>query len=356
MNTAIRLLAVSGALLAALPLAAQESYRVGGNDVAIYNLAGEVSVVGAANGDVTVEVMRGGNDGDRLDVEVGDIDGRQTLRVQYPASRVRYSAGRWNGSSSVRVRSDGTWGGDGGGSWWSQLFGGDDDRVRVSSRGGGLDAHANLRVSVPEGQRVAIYLAVGRITASNVDGHVLLDTHAGGVTARDMTGYLNIDTGSGSVELDGMDGDVLIDTGSGRVRVADVSGSEVEIDTGSGSVSAEAISARRIVIDTGSGGIRLLRSSARDVTLDTGSGSVEAEIAGDIDQLIADTGSGGVTLRLPASLDATFDVDTGSGGISIDYPIDVTHRSRSELRGSVGSGSGRIVVDTGSGSVRIRSQ
>lgn len=355
MNRAIRWVTASCALLTALPVAAQESYRVGGSDVAIYNLAGEVSVVGTTAGEVTVEVMRGGDDGDRLDVEVGDIQGRQTLRVQYPDSRVRYSAGRWNGNTSVRVRSDGTWGGDGGGSWWAELFGGG-DRVHVSSRGGGLDAHANLRVSVPRDQTVAIYLAVGRITASNVDGHVLLDTHSGGVTARDMTGYLNIDTGSGSVELDGMDGNVLIDTGSGSVRVADISGSDVEIDTGSGGVTADAVAARRIVIDTGSGGIRLRRSSAREVILDTGSGSVEAELAGEIDDLLVDTGSGGVTLLLPASLDATFDIDTGSGGISVDYPVDVTHRSRSELRGSVGNGSSRIVVDTGSGGVRIRSQ
>lgn len=355
MNTVLRLLAASSALITALPLAAQESYSVGGSDVAIYNLAGEVSVVGTPTGDVTVEVMRGGSDGDRLDVEVGEIRGRQTLRVQYPDSRVRYSAGRWNGNTSVRMRSDGTWGGDGGGSWWAELFGGG-DRVHVSSRGGGLDAHANLRVSVPHGQRVAIYLAVGRITASNVNGRVVLDTHSGGVTARDMTGYLNIDTGSGSVELEGMDGDVLIDTGSGRVRVADVTGDDVEIDTGSGSVTAEGVAARRIVIDTGSGAIRLRRSSAREVVLDTGSGAVEAELAGVIDDLRVDTGSGGVTLLLPAHLDATLDIDTGSGGISVDHPVDVTHRSRSELRGSVGNGSGRIVVDTGSGGVRIRSQ
>lgn len=354
MHRSIRLLASAGALAMAMPLAAQESYTVGGSDVAIYNLAGEVSVVGGRGGDVTVEVMRGGQEGDRLDVQIGDVRGRQTLRVRYPDSRVHYSAGRWNGNTSVRLRDDGTWGGDGG-SWLNELLGGG-DRVRVSSRGRGLDAHANLRVHVPEGQRVSIYLAVGRINASNVNGRVLLDTHSGGVTARDMTGYLNIDTGSGSVELTGMDGDVLIDTGSGSVSVTDITGSDVEIDTGSGRVTAAGVAARQITIDTGSGGIRLRDSSARDIVLDTGSGSVVAELAGTIDRLVVDTGSGGVTLTLPENLDATFQIDTGAGGIDVDFPVNVTHRSRSELRGSVGRGTGRIIVDTGSGGVRIRSR
>lgn len=354
MNRTITALASVGALAVALPLAAQESYTVGGDDVAIYNLAGEISVIGGSGGDVTVEVVRGGQDGGRLDVQIGDIRGRQTLRVRYPDNSVRYSAGGWSGNTTVRMRDDGTWGGDGG-SWLSELLGGG-DRVRVSSRGGGIEAHADLRVHVPEGQQISIYLAVGRITASNVSGRVLLDTHSGGVTASDMTGYLNIDTGSGSAELVGMDGDVLIDTGSGSVRVADVTGSDVEIDTGSGRVTADAVTARRITIDTGSGGIRLRGSSGRNIVLDTGSGSVEAELAGEIDRLVVDTGSGGVTLRLPASVNATFDIDTGSGGIDIDLPISVTHRSRGELRGTVGSGTARITVDTGSGGVRIRSQ
>jgi lia operon protein LiaG len=356
-----RVFAAAGSLAVALPLAAQslaaqESYTVGGSDVAIYNLAGEVTVTGGRGDAVTVEVVRGGQEGSRLDVQVGDIRGRQTLRVIYPSDRVSYRSGRWSGNTSLRLHSDGTWGGSDGGSWLRDIMGGGGDRVQVRSRGGGLDAHANLRITVPEGQHVSVYLAVGRIEASNVNGRVLLDTHSGGVTARRMTGYLNVDTGSGSVEVDGMDGDLLVDTGSGSVQVTDVSGSEVVIDTGSGRVVAEAVAARRINIDTGSGGIRLRRSSARDIRLDTGSGSVEAELAGVIDRMIVDTGSGGVTLRLPSDLDATLEIDTGSGGINVDFPITVSHRSRNELRGTIGAGTGRIVVDTGSGGVRIRSQ
>ena len=336
-------------LLAAAPAAAQERFNVGGDDVAIYNLAGTIEVVGTRGGDVVVELRRGGPDADDLDVRVGEIEGRNTLRVLYPADRVVYDGRGWGGSTTLRVRDDGTWGGDRDG--W---FGGRGDRVRVSDRGSGLEAHADLRVVVPEGQRIAIHLAVGEIVAENVNGRVLLDTHAGAVEAREMAGFLNIDTGSGAVVVSGMDGDLRVDTGSGRVRVADVDGDDVSIDTGSGGVEADAVAARRIEIDTGSGGIELRRSAAADLRLDTGSGSVRAELTRDVERLVVDTGSGSVTVALPSDAGADLEIETGSGGIDVDFPVEVTRRSRDELRGRIGDGGGSIRIDTGSGSVRIR--
>ncbi len=355
MSRATRLMAttcalVTGALALAVPAMAQERYTVGGDDVAIYNLAGEITVTGSRGRDVVVEAVRGGRDADRLDVQVGEINGRQTLRVIYPDDRISYRQGRGNSNTTLRVRDDGTWGGDQGG-WMGR-----GDQVRVSSRGGGLEAHADLRIHVPEGHRLAVHLAVGRITASNVNGRILLDTHAGGVEARTMTGFLNVDTGSGSVTVQGMDGDLLVDTGSGQVRVSDVTGTDVGIDTGSGGVEADAVTARTILIDTGSGSISMTRSSGRDVRLDTGSGSVNAELTSDLDRLLIHTGSGSVTVRLPADLSARVDIETGSGGIDVDFPIMVTGRARDELHGTIGDGRGSIMIDTGSGSVRIRSQ
>jgi hypothetical protein len=337
-------LAATLGLLLAVPVAAQERYNVSGDRVAIYNLAGEIHVMGARGGEVTVEVRRDGRDAGELDVEIGEIDDRQTLRVIYPADRIHYDSGVWGGNTTLRVRRDGTWGG---GDWRGR-----GDRVRISSRGG-MDAHADLRVGVPDGQEVSIYLAVGRITAENVNGRIRLDTHSGGVEALDMSGYLNVDTGSGGVEVRGMSGDLEIDTGSGGVIASDVEADEIGIDTGSGGVEADGLIARAIEIDTGSGSITMLRSAARDVRLDTGSGSVRADLGTDVDDVEIDTGSGSVTLRLPEDVGATLDIETGSGGIDVDFPIMVTRRSRDELRGEVGDGRGSIRIDTGSGGIRI---
>ncbi|MEJ2540797.1 MAG: hypothetical protein P8188_12645 [Gemmatimonadota bacterium] len=172
-----------------LPLAsaAQESYALGGGDVAIYNLAGEVEVVPASGGEVRVTVRPGGDDARRLSVEVGEIRGRMALRVLYPGDEIVYAVeggGRYN--TQVRVREDGTFGGGSGG-----------DRVRIRSGGSGLQAHADLRIEVPAGADVAVYNAVGRASARNVQADLRLDLSSGGAEVSDHVGRLEVDTGSG---------------------------------------------------------------------------------------------------------------------------------------------------------------
>lgn len=65
-----------------------EQYVLAGNDIAIYNLVGEMRVETSSSDNVLVEVTRGGDDADRLRIETGRMDGRQTLRVLYPDDRI----------------------------------------------------------------------------------------------------------------------------------------------------------------------------------------------------------------------------------------------------------------------------
>ena len=46
--------------------------------------------------------------------------------------------------------------------------------------------------------------------------------------------------------------------------------------------------------------------------------------------------------------------DTGSGGIESEIPIQITRRERDRLVGQIGDGRGRIVIDGGSGRVRLK--
>ena len=114
----------------------------------------------------------------------------------------------------------------------------------------------------------------------------------------------------------------------------DSSADDLLVDTGSGHVALEAVRAPRIKVDTGSGGVTL-------------------GLLADVENLLVDTGSGGVTLRVPAMLGAALDVDTGSGGIESEVPITITKRESGELHGVLGDGRGHIVIDTGSGGVRL---
>jgi DUF4097 and DUF4098 domain-containing protein YvlB len=315
-----------------------------GGEVAVYNLAGIMRVEPGSGRDVVVEVSRGGKDGERLQIRTGPLQGRSTLRVIYPASRVVYRKPGFGASSTLRVAADGTfdrrgWGGR---------------RVTVASWGRGLEAHADVRVLVPAGKRIEVHLAIGEASVSNVKGEIRVDTHAAPVRAEGTRGPLSIDVGSGSVSVTDAEGGLAIDTGSGGCRLSSVRGSRVSVDTGSGGVTARDVRAQTLDVDTGSGGVELAGVRARSIRVDTGSGHVALGLESDVDALSIDTGSGGVTVSVPDELGAEIDVETGSGGIHVDFPFEVTLHSRDHLRGRVGDGHGTITIETGSGGVRLR--
>lgn len=248
------------------------------------------------------------------------------------------------------------------------------DRVRVTSRDrGAADVHVDLVAHVPKGYRARFDNAVGEIEASGVDADLDFDTGSGGITASDTRGRLRGDTGSGSIDVRKHLGEVEADTGSGDVELEGVTG-EISADTGSGSITVRGSKSKLIKADTGSGRIEIVDSSG-SLDADTGSGGVEARgfIAGErvrcdtgsggvrlegdlsgIRDLVIDTGSGGATLRSTKPLDLRLEIDTGSGGIKVDMPnMTDVHQDDGEFSATLGKGTGRADISTGSGGARI---
>lgn len=323
-------------------------YTVSGDSVAIYNLVGDLRVEGGTGSGVTVEVTRVGRDAGTLRVETGPLRGRATLRVIYPEDDLVLpgrGTGWWN--TELRVRDDGTFNdGDRG-------FGRVGRRVRIRSRGDGLEAAADLRVVVPRGQKIAVYLGVGRATVSNVDGRLRVDVSSADVTAEHTKGELFIDTGSGEVQVTEAEGVIHIDTGSGTVSATRIKGTTLDIDTGSGEVNVTDVDATDVNIDTGSGGVDLRDARARTLRVDTGSGDVDIRLLAPCDDIDIDTGSGGVTLAVPEGLSAQVEIETGSGGIDLGFPVQVRKLESDHVTGTIGDGRGRLHIDTGSGGVRL---
>ena len=343
--------AAFGTLLASLQAGvAQQSerYTIAGDNIAIYNLVGVMRVAAGSGSEVVVELTRGGADAGRLRVERGAIRGRETLRVIYPDDAIVYRD-EHGGSTSLEVRDDGTFGDSHG------RHGSGGRRVRISGSGRGLEARADLRVAIPAGKRVALYLAVGQAFVANVNADLRVDVAAANVTADHTQGSLDIDTGSGDVRVSDAEGDVTLDTGSGNVIVRGVRGGAVNLDTGSGNVSAERITADALNVDTGSGDVTASGIQSGDVTVDTGSGSVRLDLLSDIASLAVDTGSGDVTIRIPADFGAQVDIETGSGGIELrGVTLRTTRLQSDHLVGEIGDGRGAVRISTGSGGVTFQ--
>jgi lia operon protein LiaG len=323
-----------------------ERYTLDGDEVAIFNLAGSLTVA-PGTGAVSVDLARGGADAAKLRVERGEVDGRETLRVVYPAESVVYAGIERGSSTTLKVREDGTFG-----------DGDSDERhrgrtVRVSGQGEGLRAHADLKVRMPAGQRMSLYLAVGNVSITNVNGELLVDGHSAPITASGTKGTLLLDVGSGPVKVSGAEGSLNVDTGSGPVEVSGFRGGELSIDTGSGGVTGSELQATEIQIEAGSGDIELTAVTSPVLTLETGSGSVGADLRGSVRELAVETGSGDISVRAPASLAAEVEIETASGGIETDFELQVTRHSRDHVVGQIGDGTGRVAIETGSGDVRL---
>jgi lia operon protein LiaG len=330
-------------------LAAQqaERYTIEGGDVAIYNLAGEVKVE-PGSGSIVAEVTRGGADAAKLKVLKGEIDGWETLRLLYPADRIQYSRLPIGSSTQLRIRDNGTFGDEHEGEGKQR-----GKRVMIAGSGGGLDAHADLRVTVPPGKRLAIYLAVGKVSVTNVDGDLWVNASSAPVTTSGTRGELNVDVGSGAVQVTQARGELSVDTGSGVVSVSGVRGEKISIDTGSGDVTASDVRSNELSVETGSGDIQVSGLVAPQVALETGSGSVAADVQGEVWNVNVQTGSGDVTLKLPPALGAEVDIETSSGDIETDFSVSVTRHARDHLTGRIGDGQGKIAIETGSGGIKL---
>lgn len=344
----VALSALAMSSLSAQAVGTTEQRTIRGAQVAIYNLAGRLRALPGTGDAVTVDVARGGRDASRLKLETGTLRGRETLRVVYPSDRIVYPEMRGRSRTSMHVRPDGSFsdGGD-----WNEWR--DRDRVDIRGYGDGLEAFADLTVRVPKGQKIELFLGVGRVEVQNVEGEIVVDVAAAEVDVTGTKGSLMLDTGSGRVTVRDASGDLTIDSGSGGLSVDRFKGSSLRIDSGSGGVEGNDIEVAELNADVGSGGLRLYRVKSPVVTAETGSGGINLELLSDITRLDVETGSGGATIRLPATLSAEIEAETGSGGFSTDFEVTTRRVGRNHISGRIGDGKGRISVEAGSGSVRL---
>lgn len=333
------------ALLLPASLAAQKQFTLAGESVAIYNVAGDVALSAGSGSSITITATPRGAQAAVLKFAQGEVRGREAFRVLYPEGDIVYPALGKGSQTTQRINEDGTFG--------------DNDRgrgrrVRVVGSGSGTEAHADLAVNVPAGHSVAVYLAAGVVTATNVNGTLAFDLSSASLKVTGGRGEITADIGAGNVEISGTDGPLHIDTGAGDVRLTNVKAASLEIDAGSGDVVGSGVVAMHTAIDAGSGDIELLASQSPEAELESGSGDITVELVGVPSNLDVETGSGDIVMRLPANTGARVSIETSSGRIESDFTMQVTRTGREELTGTIGDGSGRISVESGSGDVRLQ--
>ena len=344
-------------LLAALVASAgfgesRESHSFGANSLRVGNLIGSIRLAPASGSEFVVDADLRGRDADQnLAVEV-EQGRRATLVVAFPIDKhTRYVYPQLEGG-----RSRFEYGSNQRKGLLQELLGAfSNKKIEVSKSGRGLEAWADLVISIPRGGELEVEHGIGSVRIDNVDGELDVKVRSGSIGGESISGTAKLDVGSGSVTLADVSGDFDVDTGSGSVTIERFEGPSLRVDTGSGSIRAAYIRSRELVLDTGSGNIDASYISAESASVDTGSGGVRLAMeemgSGDFE---IDTGSGSITFLVPQFASADVVADTGSGSIDVDLPdIRTLRRERDNMRFKVGRGDARVRLDTGSGRIRI---
>ncbi len=193
----------------------RQPIRLPGRRVAIYNLVGNVEVVPGTGDTVEVDVRPGGPDAGKLRIATGEIDGRQTLRVIYPADVVLLVPSlfeRLETARGLRVHDDGTFGAavEPGGrqvmlatpslvdAKTGNVFTGTGDvvisgvenltldvrRCGLVLPGRRMEAYAHLTVRVPSERHVELHMGMGAVNASGARGALEVAIGHGDVSVR----------------------------------------------------------------------------------------------------------------------------------------------------------------------------
>jgi DUF4097 and DUF4098 domain-containing protein YvlB len=208
---------------------------------------------------------------------------------------------------------------------------------------GSRSKDTRFEVTVPAGVRIRANTSSGDIRVTGSKGEVEARTQRGDIVVEDAAGRVEINALSGDVEASHVAGDIRVTALSGDVRVRQVTG-EVEVKTVSGGVSLRQARSRFV----------RLGSTGGDITFD---GAIDATGRYELQ-----THSGDIDLVLPTNVSAQLTVSTYSGSVESDFPLTLNPglQGGAGSRGraftfTLGRGGTRIIAETFSGDVTIRS-
>jgi DUF4097 and DUF4098 domain-containing protein YvlB len=199
-----------------------------------------------------------------------------------------------------------------------------------------------------------VYGSSGDVFLKTIGGDAFVEVSSGDIEVTDVRGDIRLGSSSGDALIRGAGGSISLSASSGDMEVHRVTGdATVELDSGDfliqgceGDVVARTSSGNAVLRDV-LGGVRASASSG-DVTMSI--------IPVGNKEFVVKTASGDVSVMFAAVEQYGFllDVSTASGSIEGDLDIRLDKVSRRVLRGVVGSGEGKLMIETSSGNIVIQ--
>ena len=296
--------------------------------------------------------------------EVGEV----SIRVEkFVRAKNQETAEEWMEELSIQVDSDGSqisiiahYPSGGEESLWSFL------------RGTRSKARVELTIEVPASFDAEVSGASGDVQVTSIEGGCSVYGSSGSVFLKTIGGDAFVEVSSGDVEVMDVRGDIHVGSSSGDALIRGAGGS-ISLSASSGDMEVYRVTGNATVeLDSGDfliqdcAGDVMTRTSSGNATLRNVLGSVRAfASSGDVTmnilpvgnkEFVVKTASGDVSVMFAAADQYGFllDVSTASGSIEGDLDIRLDKVSRRVLRGVVGNGEGKLVIETASGNIVIQ--
>ncbi len=162
----------------------------------------------------------------------------------------------------------------------------------------------------------------------------------------------NVETSNGGIELKGTQGPSSLNTSNGRIKVEDVDG-DIDVEASNGQIKIEDVSGY-VNAETSNGWIDI-KGSAGISKVITSNGSIKVEIP-DIkgNGVEIETSLGSIELYISPDLNADIEMSTSLGTVSYhDIKLAVSESKETHVRGKLGKGGPKIMVNTSMGSIDL---
>ena len=219
----------------------------------------------------------------------------------------------------------------------------------------------------------------GAVKCRNISGnHLAVRTSSGTITAEGIRGPAELNTSYGSITCNGFSaGDIKLKSSSGTLKLTNASFGDCNAHTAYGSIDAEELEGDSIKLHSDSGGIHVTDASADTADLSTSYGRITCRQitakeltarsgSGNLDIACSDaappditatlvTSYGSIDFTAPPGFAGQVDLSTSYGSVRTDRPITISGEiSKKKLKGTIGEGTGKLHLQTSSGSINLK--
>ncbi len=195
----------------------------------------------------------------------------------------------------------------------------------------------------------------GTLRARNVRG-LVVDAPYTTVEVTDVTGIagkdITISNQSATITLENIKGNTIISAPYSNIGLKNIDGS-VDVESKSGRINAQDVSGNW-KSRTEYSKLRLIGLRSKEVIMTNKSDRIEADLAVVPETIDIRNEYGSVSVELPKGFSGDISLDAEYGKVNTDFPIQMRNRGSSGYAiGKVGSGTGKINIETRSADIEL---